>query len=115
MRIHEVDDSAINIQKLVALCQFLINRSDDTGAKKKISLQAFLQLANNQGISLTAEHLKDLSTQTPLSNLIQDVRGDSTTGEVIFKGDETAPETMTVDQARKTVDSMAKRATKKGL
>ena len=114
MRIREVDESGINVQKLAALSQFLISRAEDTGAQKKISTQTFLQLAANQGISLTADRLKELSNKAPLNNLIQDVQGDEN-GEVIFKGDETVGDTMTVDQARKTVDTMAKRAAKKGL
>lgn len=114
MFIREVDNSAANTQKLVAISQFLLARAEDTGAQKKISTQTFLQLANNQGISLTVDKLKDLSTKSPLNNLIQDVQGDAN-GEVIFKGDDAVTDTMTVDQARKTVDTMAKRAAKKGL
>ena len=114
MLIREVDDSGINIQKLVALSQFLISRTEDTGAQRQISSRAFLKLANDQGISLTLDRLKDLATQSPLNNLIQDVSGDEN-GEVIFKGDETVTDTMTVDIAQQTVDRMAKRAAKKGL
>lgn len=96
-------------EKLAALSQFLLARADDTGAQKKISVDAFLKLANNQGISLTRDQLIDMSQQPPLNNLIQNVEGE----EVIFKGDETAPDTMSVDQARATVDRMAKRAASK--
>ena len=113
MLIREVDDSNINIQKLVALSQFLISRANDTGAQKKIATQTFLQLAANQGISLTVDRLKDLSTKSSLNNLIQNVQGDAN-GEIIFMGDEAVTDTMTVDQARKTVDTM-ERAAKKGL
>ena len=44
-----------------------------------------------------------------------DVQGDDQTGQVIFKGEEVAPADMSVDQARATVDRMAKRATNKRL
>ncbi len=115
MRIDEVDSHSADTQKLVALSQFLLARANDTDAKKSISIQSFLKLANNQGISLTADRLKDISQRPPLNNLIQDVQGDAKTGEVIFKGDEQVTDTMSVDQARDTVDSMAKRAAKKGI
>lgn len=111
MLIREFNDNAIDVQKLVALSQFLLARAEDTASQKKISVDAFLKLAANQGISLTRDSLIDMSTKSPLNNLIQDIQDDT----IVFKGDESAAPTMTVDQARKTVDSMAKRATKKGL
>lgn len=111
MLIREVDEKNQNIQKLVALSQFLLSRAEDTDAQKQISVNSFLQLAANQGISLTQDRLLDLSQQPPLNNLIQDIQGD----DIIFKGQEEVAPTMTVDQARRTVDSMAKRAAKKGL
>jgi hypothetical protein len=112
MRLFEFQDS-VDTQKLAALSQFLLARADDTGAKKTISVDAFLKIANDQGISLTREGLIDLSQRPPLSNLIQTVQGD----EIVFQGaeGEQVTDTMTVDQARKTVDTMAKRAAKKGL
>jgi hypothetical protein len=112
MLIREFQDS-VDTQKLAALSQFLLARADDTGAKKTISVEAFLNLANNQGISLTREGLIQLSQRPPLSNLIQTVEGD----RIVFQGaeGEQVTDTMTVDQARKTVDTMAKRAAKKGL
>lgn len=115
MRIVEFDDQSSTAPKLVALSQFLLARADDTNAKKSISTQTFLKLAQNQGISLTTDQLKDLVQRPPLNNLIQDVRGDDASGEVVFKGDEQVTDTMTVDQARQTVDSMAKNATKRAI
>jgi len=100
-----------DVQKLAALSQFLLSRAQDTAGIKKISVPAFIKLAANQGISLTKDSLMDLSTRPPLNSLIQNIEGD----EVIFKGDESATDTMTVDQARQTVDTMAKRAAKKGI
>jgi hypothetical protein len=58
------------------------------------------------GISITADQLTQLSQREPLSNVITSVNN----GEIVFKGDEDPSETMTVDQARDTVDRMAKRA-----
>jgi hypothetical protein len=50
-----------------------------------------------------------------LNNLIANVEGDDATGTVVFRGADAVTDTMTVDQARATVDSMAKRATKRDL
>jgi hypothetical protein len=49
--------------------------------------------------------------QPPLRNLINDVEGnDPNTARVIFQGAENTPPEMSVDQARQTVNQMAKRA-----
>lgn len=111
MKITEVADAGQqDAMKLAALAQFLLGRSEDTNSPKKISTQAFLNLAQNMGISLTHQQLANLSQKPPLSGLISNVEPD----EVYFKGAE--PEVddsdMTVDQARATVDKMAKRASK---
>lgn len=112
MRIDEVASSP-DAQKLAAMSQFLIGRSEDTDAEKVMNLDAFLQLAQNQGIGLTKQSLIDLSQRAPLNSLIRSVEDD----RVIFRGAEgdQVTDTMSVDQARKTVDSMAKRAAKKGV
>jgi len=112
MQIREVTDSP-DAEQLMALSQFLIGRSQDTYSQKKISVRAFINLAQNMGISLTPENLTTMSQQPPLRTIIQTV----TPTEIIFRGADQEPvtDTMTVDQARKTVDSMADRASKKGL
>jgi hypothetical protein len=115
MRIAEVQTSPIDSGKLAALAQFMLSRAEDTDAKKTISIQAFLNLAHSMGISLTADQLRTMIQQPPLNNLIANVEGDDATGTVVFRGAEAVTDTMTVDQARATVDSMAKRAAKKGL
>lgn len=113
MRFYEMQEPNKDAEKLAALSQFLTSRAQDTGTKKSISTQRFLSLARDQGISLTVNNLKQMSQQAPLNNLIADVQGDSENGEVVFKGDESTPDTMSVDQARITVDQMAKRAAAK--
>lgn len=116
MRITEFEQPQVDQGKLVALAQFLTDRAQDTTAKRVISVPAFLKLAQNMQIPLTGNQLRDLSQRPPLSNLIANIEGDDATGRVIFKGgDEVSDSEMTVDQARVTVDSMAKRAAKKGL
>jgi hypothetical protein len=105
MRIREVAGDA-DVNKLAAVSQFLLGRAEDTDAARTISTDAFIRLASNMGISITPDRLMDLIQQPPLNNIIANVEGDTIT----FKGADVVPATMTVDQARKTVDSMAKRA-----
>ena len=117
MLVEEVLDNP-QMAQLTALSQFLVSRAKDTNARMSISVDSFINLAKAQGISLTPEQLKTLSQTPPLSNIISDVTGsDTEPGEVVFRGAEigSGQDTMTVDQARQTVDSMSKRAAKKGL
>jgi len=105
MLICEVTD--VGNEKLVALGQFLIGRAGDTGAKKTISIDAFVNLAQSMGINITAEQLRDIADKPPLNNIIVNITND----EVVFTGANSASaDTMTVDQAEKTVEKMAKRA-----
>ena len=105
MLICEVTD--ISQEKLVALGQFLIGRAGDTGAKKSISIDAFVNMAQSMGINVNKDSLRDLAEKQPLDNVIVNITDD----EVIFTGANTASaDTMTVDQAEKTVEKMAKRA-----
>jgi hypothetical protein len=113
MRLVEFEVSTVNTEKLAALGQFLLSRTDDTNAKKTMPVSSFLDLANNMGISLTDDQLRNLVQQPPLSEIIANVEGDADTGTITFKGaDEVAPN-MSVDQARDTVNTMAKRAASK--
>jgi hypothetical protein len=116
MRLVEFEVSSVNTEKLAALSQFLLSRTDDTNAKKTMPVSSFLDLANNMGVSLTDDQLRNLIQQPPLSEIIANIEGDADTGTIVFKGaDEVAPN-MSVDQARDTVNTMAKRALhKKGL
>jgi hypothetical protein len=113
MRLVEFEVSTVTTEKLAALGQFLLSRTDDTNAKKTMPVSSFLDLANNMGISLTDDQLRNLVQQPPLSEIIANVEGDADTGTITFKGaDEVAPN-MSVDQARDTVNTMAKRAASK--
>jgi autotransporter adhesin len=116
MRLVEFDTSTANTEKLAAIGQFFLSRTKDTNAKKTMPISTFLSLSKDMGVSLTFDQLQNLSQQPPLSEIIANIDGDEETGKIIFKGaDEVAPN-MSVDQARDTVDSMAKRAlNKKGI
>jgi hypothetical protein len=118
MLIEEVASAGIDRARLAALAQFLTGRANDTASRKVISVPAFLKLAQNMQISLTGDQLRELVQQPPLSNIIANIEGDDDSGQVIFRGEDgdTVPGAeMSVDQARDTVDSMAKRAAKKGI
>lgn len=109
MLICEVTDP--NAQKLAALSQFLLGRSQDETAKKQISQSAFIDLAKSLGVNVTSENLGDLVSQEPLSNILEPIEPNS--GVVRFKGDTEAATGMSVDQARAVVDSNAKAALKR--
>ena len=113
MRLVEFNVSTVNTEKLAALSQFLLSRTDDTNAKKTMPVSSFLELANNMGISLTDDQLRNLIQQPPLSEIIANIEGDSDTGTITFKGAEEVAPNMSVDQARDTVNTMANRAASK--
>jgi hypothetical protein len=109
MRILEVTDP--NTQKLAALSQFLLGRSEDESARKQISQAAFIEAAKSLGVNVTSENLGDLISQEPLKNILEPLEPNS--GVVRFKGDTEAQTGMSVDQARAVVDSNAKAAMKR--
>jgi hypothetical protein len=109
MLIREVADP--NTQRLAALSQFLLGRSEDETAKKQISQTAFIDLAKSLGVNVTAANLGDLISKEPLSNILEPLEPNS--GVVRFKGDTEAQTGMSVDQARAVVDSNAKAAMKR--
>jgi hypothetical protein len=116
MRLVEIEVSSVNTEKLAALSQFLLSRTEDTNAKKTMPVSSFLDLANNMGVGITDDQLRNLVQQPPLSEIIANIEGDAETGTITFKGAEEVAPNMSVDQARDTVDTMAKRAlNKKGL
>jgi len=106
MLIREVAETPADVAKLAALSQFLLGRAEDTDAALTISTDAFIKLASNMGISVTPDRLAELAAQPPLNNVIARIEGDT----ILFQGADVVPATMTVDQARQTVDAMAKRA-----
>jgi hypothetical protein len=100
-----------NTQRLAALSQFLLGRSEDESAKKQISQTAFIDLAKSLGVNVTKDNLGDLISQEPLSNILEPLEPNS--GVVRFRGDTEAATGMSVNQARAVVDSNAKSAMKR--
>jgi hypothetical protein len=109
MLIREVADP--NTQRLAALSQFLLGRSEDETASKQISQDAFVDLAKSLGVNVNQANLGDLISQEPLSNILEPL--DPNSGIVRFKGNTEAQTGMSVDQARAVVDSNAKAAMKR--
>ena len=112
MRIDEVgngrsDDTAA---RLLGLAEFLLGRAKDTGGQKQISMQTFLNLAKNMQIDLTPEILQNMAGQPPLSGVIMPIEPNS--GMIKFKGNDSGPVPMPVNQAQDIVAAAAKRALK---
>jgi len=115
MLIFEVEDSrAVDSGKLLALTKFLAGRADETAAKKQISTQSFIKLAQNLGVNITADTLGDLVAREPLSNVLEPYQPNSNV--VSFKGNTDAPNTsMNANQAQEVVAQNAKDAMKRGM
>ena len=111
MRLFEFEDS--NTQKLIALSQFLLGRSEDQAAKKQISQQAFIEAAKSLGVNVTEQNLGELISQEPLKHILEPL--DPNSGIVRFRGNTETATGMTVNQARATVDANAKAAMRRGM
>lgn len=111
MRIDEVADPTST--KLLGLAEFLMDRSVDTNSKKQISVDTFISLARNIGVTLTPEMLTDLADQSPLNSVFEPIEPG---GSVInFKGSDPTNVAMPVNKAQDVVASAAKNAMKRGL
>ena len=113
MLIFEVENKeGVDSGKLMALSQFLSGRASDTNAKKQISTQSFIQLAQSLGVNVTPDTLGDVIAKPPLSNILEPY--DPNSNVVSFKGNDQPEDTaMSPDQAQATVDSNAKAAMKR--
>jgi len=116
MLINEVQSDQDALQ-LAAISQFLLKRAEQTNAKKVISADAFLKIAKDNGINLNLDLLRTMSQREPLSNVIGNIEGDGSQAQVIFKGEQSTPDSgaMSVDQARSVVDANAKQAMKRRI
>ena len=114
MKIFEVDAGMVptpDPAQLAGLVQFLNGRADDTSARKEISQDAFIKLANDLDINITPENLVDVVSQPPLSNLLEPM--DPNTGVLVFKGAGQPNVAMPVNKAQDIVAAAAKSAAKK--
>lgn len=114
MLIQEFAGATGQDSRLAALAKFLNNRAQDENVSRTISVTAFLNLAQNLGIPMTQDQLRDMALKPPLDGIIANVEND----KITFRGGEeeaTVSDQMSVDQAQKTVDTMAKRATNNAM
>jgi hypothetical protein len=112
MRIDEVGNghSDGTAARLLGLAEFLLGRAKDTGGQKQISMQTFLNLAHNMQIDLTPDTLQSMASQAPLDGVFMPIEPNS--GMIKFKGNESGPIPMPVNQAQDVVAAAAKRAMK---
>ena len=113
MKIFEVDASlgmatTPDPEQLAGLVQFLNGRANNTNARKEISQDAFIKLANDLDINITAQNLADVVSQEPLGNLLEPM--DPNTGVLTFKGAGQPDVAMPVNKAQDIVASAAKSA-----
>lgn len=121
MLIFEVENTGIDTGKLVSLAAFLAGRADDTNAKKQFSATAFVELAKNLGVDVTADvnnsnapnFIGNLIAQPPLSDVLEPY--EPTSGIIKFKGNTDVAPTMPVDKAEEIVSQNAKAAMKRGM
>lgn len=100
-----------NLEKLAALGQFLIGRANDQNATSKLSVEAFISIAEKMGIPLDAESLQDMVMQGELENIITNMDNK----EISFKSEKQVQDNpdLSIDKARNTVNNMAQRAMRK--
>jgi hypothetical protein len=119
MKINEVADAGSNSQpdqaQLMGLVSFLSGRARDQAARKQISLDAFVDLARNLGISVNKADLPALVNLPPLSNVLEPIEPGATTINFKTAGEPDAPAEMPVNKAQDIVASAAKSAMKRGL
>lgn len=116
MKIFEVDASlgtapTPDPNQLSGLVQFLAGRSTDENAKKEISQDAFLKLAQDLEININPQNLADVVSQQPLSNLLEPM--DPNSGVLVFKGAGEPNVAMPVNKAQDIVAAAAKSAMNK--
>lgn len=110
MKINEIileGEGNIRDERLAAISQLIVDRSEDENVESKMSVDSFIHIANRMGLSLSPDSLMDLAQSGDLKNIIKDVNQE----EIIFKGkqDVDLNANMTVDRAKDVVKKMAKR------
>jgi hypothetical protein len=116
MKINEVDGamSVPDPEALLGLVSFLGGRATDTGAKKQISQDAFIKLAQGLGININRQNLPELTNQPPLNNVLEPLQPNSSQ-PLEFKGNNSDADStqMPVDRAQDIVAKNAKSALKR--
>jgi len=115
MRIFEVDALAgatPGSDQLLGLVQFLAGRANNTNGQKKISKSAFISLAQDLDINITAANLDEIVGQPPLSGVLEPI--DPNLPDITFKGEgPEGPTEMPVNKAQDIVANAARSAMNK--
>lgn len=112
MKIFEVNNpDSVDPNRLVGLVQFLSGRAENTNARKQISQDTFIKLAQSLGVNVTNNNLAGVIAQPPLNAVLEPL--DPNSGMITFKGADIGPTKMSVPQAQQVVSKMAKSAAKK--
>lgn len=106
MKIFEVQSP--DIERLVALSNFLMGRAKDTASKKEIKINSFIKLARNLGVDVTEDSIGEIVSKPPLSNLIEPFEPQS--GVIRFKGNLEKSAAMPVNTAQDIVAQNAQAA-----
>jgi hypothetical protein len=109
MRIFEVvDTKSQDQQKLAALSQFLLGRSQDTDSKKEIGRDAFINYAKLLGVNVTPTNIADYVGQEPLSNILEPM--DPASDTIMFKDPNAEPISPPEEEAEAIVKTNADKA-----
>ena len=100
-------------ETLAAVSTLLAGRAEDETARKQMSIDAFIELAREQGINVTEQNLGELIAKEPLKNILEPLEPNADV--VRFKGNTETTTGMTVDQAQDVVDKNAKAAMRRGM
>lgn len=95
--------------RLVGLVDLLAGRAEDTGARKQISKQAFMSLAQQLGVNITDQNIDSMLDRVPLKNLLEPIDPENP-GTIVFKGPDQEGIDMPVDKAQDIVSKAAKSA-----
>lgn len=98
--------------RLVGLVDLLAGRAEDTGAKRQISKDTFMSLAQQLGVNITDQNIQDMLNREPLKNLLEPIDPESP-NVIVFKGPDQEGIDMPVDKAQDIVAKAAKSALQK--
>jgi len=112
MRLRELAETPVlKPDQLIGLVEFLAGRADDTGARRQISKETFMSMAQTLGININSANIDEILGQPPLSNLLEPL--DPGSDVITFRGGDAAVTQMPVNKAQDIVARAAKSALKK--
>lgn len=100
-----------NPDRLAGLVKFLNGRANDTGAKKQISKNSFMSMAQQLGVNITSQNLGDMLSKPPLNNMLEPL--DPASDMITFTSGESKDINMPVNKAQDIVSKAAKSALQK--